>query len=96
MFLVTLFHFDQVQVLLGLNETRNRCSMRHTGRSVCEAVILMGAHRGERDQILSTLACTERTSMPKITWMLRCSVLAGRSMPVTHWPSFGSVDHIKF
>lgn len=88
MFLVALFHFDQVQVLLGL-------TLRHTGRSVCEAVVLLGAHRGERDQTLSIIAWTERTIMPKITWMLRCSVLARRSMPVTHWPSFGSVDHIK-
>lgn len=83
-FLVILFYFDWVQVLLGLNETRNKCSVQHTGRSVCEAVVLLGAHRGERDQTLSTIAWTERTSMPKITWMLRCSVLAGRSMPSTH------------
>lgn len=84
MFLVILFYFDWAQVLLGLNETRNKCSVQHTGRSVCEAVVLLGAHRGERDQTLSTIAWTKRIIMLKITWMLRCSVLAGRSMPSTH------------
>lgn len=33
--------------------------------------------------------------MPKMTWMLRCSVLAGRSMPFNHSHSFGSVYHIN-
>lgn len=43
------FILTRFKLCLDWDETQNRCSVWNTGCSLCEALVLLGAHRGRND-----------------------------------------------